>query len=463
MSLASPGQEPSHHPQGQHPFNGSHHDMAIHFQGYLYKPEMCRKKCGYYGNPAWHGYCSRCWIEQRQKRQAEALTHRHHTANISVKHEKENTVYLMKRTDGEIINCTNISQHTQSAYIHLAPDSTDSVLRIPRLCLYSLAQGQFSDFLKALHRPDSQQLRTHCTRFIQWLQDLQNITLDKKGELVQNLYHRLAGNFQDDMTEERDRFLDNIEKLVMTRLYTSVFCPDGSLDEQKDLSVQRRIKSLHWVTPKMLLLPLDVKNQETKDCIYSASTALVEMDSKRAPQDKLTCVSKASNSLFQAIQEYKQEPATADDFLSCLIYTMLKANPPRIFSNLQYITRFCNPIRLVTGEGGYCFTNLCCAVSFIETLDASSLSLTTEEFDYLMQQSANVQNHESHLKSSTVQQMQQNKKLLAELRCRQDVLIQKTEYLEREVRAWPMSVQGEVQDIISRFPLDINRTAARPT
>lgn len=40
--------------------------------------------------------------------------------------------------------------------------------------------------------------------------------------------------------------MDQVEKYIMTRLYKSVFCPETTDDEKKDLATQKRIRCDSW-------------------------------------------------------------------------------------------------------------------------------------------------------------------------------------------------------------------------
>lgn len=153
--------------------------------------------------------------------------------------------------------------------------------------------------------------------------------------------------------------------IIFPVFYSYLFCPASTLDEEKDLAIQQRIRQLSWVNAHNLDCRINETSVEVRDLVYAAITDLLSMDSGKAPQDKLACVVKCCRSVLLVLQQCQGGPVSADEFLPALIFVVLKANPARLKSNIHYVTRFCNDRRLMQGEAGYYFTNLVSLFSLI--------------------------------------------------------------------------------------------------
>ncbi|KAM9440135.1 RAB guanine nucleotide exchange factor (GEF) 1, like [Clarias gariepinus] len=378
---------------------------------------LCTKGCGFYGNSAWGGLCSKCWREDHHKSQAKQIEDDHalaarlqreeeeaayasrnqgadsgtSPAQLSKPEEKRNSqksrtvpsgkkffTTLAKTTLGRDVNTPSQPPPTTSISQQLQATEPDQATR------------QFIDFLKTMQKP-GRDIFKQCHSFCHSVAYKKDLGADDLSEAVQDFYQSMSDrlhNIYKGNPERVEAIMDEVEKYITLQLYEQVFCPESAEDEAKDLAIQKRIRALHWVTVQMLCAPLKEEIPAVADSLDRAITDIIEMDSKRVPKDKLGYVTRCSKHIFSAIKRSKREAASADDFLPVLIFVVLKANPPRLQSNIQYITRFCNPRRLMSGEDGYYFTNLCCAIAFIEKLDARSLNLTTEEFELYMSDQA---------------------------------------------------------------------------
>ncbi|KAM9321270.1 rab5 GDP/GTP exchange factor isoform 3-T3 [Gastrophryne carolinensis] len=493
---------------------------------------LCKKGCGYYGNPAWQGFCSKCWREEYQKARqkqiqedwelAERLQREEEEAYASSQgaqggqpslgfakfeekksNEKARKVTTVKKfftassksaqkkdTEEKSVKPLQAAGRDRSADIlrdlkglFVPPWELVSPAEVYFIFLFltdikepkapspSLSRQysietdrvsrEFIEFLKTYHKA-GHDVYKQCKVFLEAVNHKKEQNIEELSEFTQDFYQHTADKLQmywkvpPNKVEEA---MDQIEKFIMTRLYKHVFCPETTDDEKKDLAVQKRIRALHWVTPQMLCVPVNEEISEVSDMVVKAITDVIEMDSKRIPRDKLACITGCSKQIFNAIRITKNEPASADDFLPTLIYIVLKANPPRLQSNIQYITRFCNPSRLMTGEDGYYFTNLCCAIAFIEKLDAQSLNLSEEEFSRYMSGQASPKKHDSDIFDDDtclgVKQMHRNLDLLSQLSERQERIVSGAKKLEKDLIDWTEDVTREVQDIVEKYPLNI--------
>ncbi|XP_007259496.3 rab5 GDP/GTP exchange factor isoform X4 [Astyanax mexicanus] len=462
---------------------------------------LCKKGCGYYGNAAWQGLCSKCWREeyqrarqkqiqedwalaeklQREEEAAYASSHGSQSQSPAQPSQSQSSLapfskFEEKKTNEKTRKVTTVkkffspsSRTAPKKESHEGKSHSPSFTRQPSLETDRVSR-EFVDFLKNLQKP-GRDIHKQSRGFIESMANKKDLGADELSECVQDFYQnmsdRLMSHFKGS-SEKVERVMDQVEKYIMTRLYKSVFCPETTDDEKKDLATQHRIRALHWVTIQMLCVPVDEEIPEVADNVVKAITDIIEMDSKRVPRDKLSCITSCSKHIFNAIKVTKKEPASADDFLPTLIYIVLKANPPRLQSNIQYITRFCNPSRLMTGEDGYYFTNLCCAVAFIEKLDAQSLNLSPEDFERYMsgqvsprrQDDADSWTHPSSSVNPLISQLHHNLDMLSTLEKRQQQVLDGALILQTELNEWQDSVTQEVQEILEKFPLEIKPRAS---
>ncbi|XP_024600003.1 rab5 GDP/GTP exchange factor isoform X4 [Neophocaena asiaeorientalis asiaeorientalis] len=343
---------------------------------------LCKKGCGYYGNPAWQGFCSKCWREEYHKARQKQIQEDWELAERLQREEEEAfassqssqgaqsltfSKFEEKKTNEKTRKVTTVKKFfsassrvgSKKAEIQEPKAPSPSINRQTSIETDRVSK-EFIEFLKTFHKT-GQEIYKQTKLFLETMHYKRDLSIEEQSECTQDFYQNVAERMQTrgKVPPERvEKIMDQIEKYIMTRLYKYVFCPETTDDEKKDLAIQKRIRALHWVTPQMLCVPVNEEIPEVSDMVVKAITDIIEMDSKRVPRDKLACITKCSKHIFNAIKVTKNEPASADDFLPTLIYIVLKGNPPRLQSNIQYITRFCNPSRLMTGEDGYYFTNL---------------------------------------------------------------------------------------------------------
>ncbi|KAL5492562.1 hypothetical protein ACEPAI_4009 [Sanghuangporus weigelae] len=186
---------------------------------------------------------------------------------------------------------------------------------------------------------------------------------------------------------EFDNAMEAMEKLVMNRLYEFTFTPQlaeaqpprpiTTDDLERDRVLAQRIALFGWIEEKHLEVP---DPADSGGFLMFAQQELLKINHYKAPRDKLICVLNCCKVIFGLIRHLQKEE-NADSFVPILIFVVLKANPPNLISNIEYIQRFRNPQKLQS-EAGYYLSSLMGAVQFIETMDHSSLSnITAEEFE----------------------------------------------------------------------------------
>lgn len=73
---------------------------------------------------------------------------------------------------------------------------------------------------------------------------------------------------------------------------------------------------------------------------------ILKINNYKAPRDKLICILNCCKVIFGLIKHVEGD-AGADKFLPILIYVIIRANPPRLVSNVQLVTMGIRPYQFM--------------------------------------------------------------------------------------------------------------------
>jgi hypothetical protein len=250
---------------------------------------------------------------------------------------------------------------------------------------FTLETYDYDAFVKRMRSPEAQPLREQTRSFVNSILNRARVVLQSiKGEVSdfvwsmgqQLLQHPLwTGCSECDVME-------CLERYVCLRLHGRVFASDPS-SRQNDALLHLRVCALNFITPAHL----DI--HPSRRCASNwmqAQAALRHMHDCITPREMLEDVLECAKYIYAANPEEcvaEPEPLSADEYLPILIYQVLQSGLPQLQSIIDYITVLRHPT-LMTSECQYFFTHFVGAVFFIESLDASQLSIDPAVFQQLM-------------------------------------------------------------------------------
>ncbi len=178
-----------------------------------------------------------------------------------------------------------------------------------------------------------------------------------------------------------------VERTVCEKLYEKLWRHRSTDDEERDHKLRSRTAALSLVGIglKELLMTGDElteeerqktkeKEPEIKEWLSAARQDILKMNDEKCPLGKIQHLTAAHTSIVEALSKIFPATSSADEILPTLIYALITMPPVElnVISDLNFIQRFRGSSR-IDGETAYCLVNLEAAISFLETVDLSSL------------------------------------------------------------------------------------------
>jgi hypothetical protein len=178
-----------------------------------------------------------------------------------------------------------------------------------------------------------------------------------------------------------------VERAVCEKIYEKLWKHRSTDDDARDEKLRSRTAALSLVGIGLKELHVDIdpssgptpktaeeKENEIYTSLAAARESLLRMDDEHCPLGKLQHLTVAHKGIVETLSQLFPSSSSADEILPTLIYTLITSADLElnVVSNLNFIQRF-RASNKVDGESAYCLVNLEAAISFLETVDLSSL------------------------------------------------------------------------------------------
>lgn len=185
--------------------------------------------------------------------------------------------------------------------------------------------------------------------------------------------------------QQRGTLEEAVERRLCEGIYAKIYRHRSTQDEAADDKLRSKTAALAVVGIGLTDLGVQLtesseppeaqaqKAEEIRKWLDGARQELMAMNESQYPLGKLNHLKTAHKSIVDTLSHFHPS-ASADEIMPMLIYTLITLPPENlnVISDLRFIERFRWEPKLV-GEAAYCLTNLEAAISFLETVDLSTL------------------------------------------------------------------------------------------
>lgn len=175
-----------------------------------------------------------------------------------------------------------------------------------------------------------------------------------------------------------------VERRLCEGIYDKIYRHRTTQDEAQDDKLRSKTAALSVVGIGPADLGVDLfggsdpetvakRQEEVRSWLEEARKQLILMNESRYPLGKLNRLKAAHKSIIDTLSHFHPS-SSADELMPMLIYTLITLPPENlnVISDINFIQRFRWEPKLV-GETAYCLTNLEAAISFLDTVDLSTL------------------------------------------------------------------------------------------